>query len=134
MFGMKLKPKKLLKRKDFINSVDSKKIWSKSLNVEDVLNLLNNLKQEISKYDFDRDNNVIMTGRRKGLRDMIFERLNGSNNQYEENIKDSLFNLWEFVSDEYDGDLIFVSKELNLTLNDTINMCEKYRKNRPCKI
>ena len=98
------------------------------MNVEDVLNLLNNLKQEISKYDFERDNNFIMNGRRKGLRDMIFERLNGSNNQYEENIKDSLFNLWEFVSDEYDGDLIFVSKELNLTLNDTINMCEKYRK------
>lgn len=125
MFG--INKKNYLKRTDFINTVNSDEIWSKSLNVDDTLNLLNQLVNEISKYDFELDNNFIMNGRRNTLKNMIFERLNNPNSQYEDTVKESLFNFWEFVSDEYDGNLLMISQQLKLPLKDVINMCDKYR-------
>lgn len=118
-----------LNRQKFIDSVDSDKIWSKSLNIDEILNLLNQLEKEISKHSFKIDNNFIMNERRKNLKSMIFDRLDSSNDKLEENIKESLFNFWEFINDEYDDSLINISKELNLPLEKVINMCEKYKKN-----
>lgn len=118
----------LLNRKKFLNFTASDKIWSKTLTIEEISNLLSQLKQEISKYNFVVDNNFIMNGRRTCLKDMIYERFNNSNNRYEENIKESLFNLWEFISDEYDGNLLMISRELNIPIKELDDMCEKYRK------
>lgn len=118
-----------LNRQKFIDSVDSDKIWSKSLNIDEILNLLNQLEKEISKHSFKIDNNFIMNERRKNLKSMIFDRLDSSNDKLEEDIKESLFNFWEFINDEYDGSLINISKELNLPLEKVINRCEKYKKN-----
>lgn len=119
--------KKFLNRNVLIHSVDSKKIWLKSLSVDDILDLLNKLIDEISKYDFELDENFVMNGRRNGLKNLIFERISNANNQYEETIKESLFNLWEFIGDEYDGNLMEISKKLKLPLKQVIDMCEKYR-------
>ena len=118
-----------LNRQKFIDSVDSDKIWAKSLNIGEILNLLNQLEKEISKHSFKIDNNFIMNERRKNLKSMIFDRLDSSNDKLEEDIKESLFNFWEFINDEYDGSLINISKELNLPLEKVINRCEKYKKN-----
>lgn len=90
--------------------------------------MLIQLKQEISKYNFIVDNNFIMNGRRICLKDMIYNRLNNSNNRYEDNIKESLFNLWEFISDEYDGNSLMISRELNISIKELDDMCGKYRK------
>ena len=119
--------KKFLNRNVLIHSVDSKKIWLKSLSVDDILDLLNKLIDEISKYDFELDENFVMNGRRNGLKNLIFERISKANNQYEEILKESLFNLWEFIGDEYDGNLMEISKQLKLPLKKVIDMCEKYR-------
>lgn len=119
--------KKFLNRNVLIHSVDSKKIWLKSLSVDDILDLLNKLIDEISKYDFELDENFVMNGRRNGLKNLIFERISNANNKYEETIKESLFNLWEFIGDEYDGNLMEISKQLKLPLKQVIDMCEKYR-------
>ena len=119
--------KKFLNRNVLIHSVDSKKIWLKSLSVDDILDLLNKLIDEISKYDFELDENFVMNGRRNGLKNLIFERISNANNKYEETIKESLFNLWEFIGDEYDGNLMEISKQLKLPLKQVVDMCEKYR-------
>ena len=63
-----------LKRDVFINSVDSNKIWSKSMALPEIKMLLEHLKYELSKYEFDTDKNFIMNSRRKGLKEMIEER------------------------------------------------------------
>ena len=91
------------------------------------MDLLNKLIDEISKYDFELDENFVMNGRRNGLKNLIFERISNANNKYEETIKESLFNLWEFIGDEYDGNLMEISKQLKLPLKQVIDMCEKYR-------
>lgn len=123
-----MKKKNHLSRNALINSVDKNKIWSKSLDFVDILNLLKQLENNLSKYDFELDDDFVMNGRRSCLRDMIFERLNNSNNQYEENVKESLFNLWEFISDEYDGNLLSVSEQLKLPVKEVTDMCNNYRK------
>ena len=69
----KLKKKNYLKRTDFINFVDSNKIWSKSMTLDEIKELLEFLKNEISKYEFDIDKNFIMNSRRKGLKSNIEE-------------------------------------------------------------
>ena len=119
--------KKFLNRNVLIHSVDSEKIWLKSLSADAILDLLNKLIDEISKYDFELDENFVMNGRRNGLKNLIFERISKANNQYEEILKESLFNLWEFIGDEYDGNLMEISKQLKLPLKKVIDMCEKYR-------
>ena len=58
MFGFK--KKNYLKRTDFINSVDSNKIWSKTMTPSEIKELLGKLETEISKYEFDTDKNFIM--------------------------------------------------------------------------
>ena len=73
MFGFK--KKNYLKRSDFISSVDSNKIWSKSMTIPEIYELLEKLETKISKYEFDTDKNFIMNNRRKGLKRMIEERL-----------------------------------------------------------
>lgn len=69
------KKRNYLKRSDFINSVDSNKIWSKSMSLDEIKYLLEYLENEISKYEFDIDKNFIMNSRRKGLKEMIEARL-----------------------------------------------------------
>ena len=128
LFKIKLNIKKKLNRNEFINTVDSNKIWCKLLNDEEVLTLLNQLKEKITTHDFKFDNNFIMNGRRTCLRNMIFERVENSTNEKKKIITDSLFNLWEFVNDEYDGNLIEISKKLNCPLRKIISKCNKYRK------
>ena len=77
MFGFK--KKNYLKRTDFINSVDSNKIWSKSMTIPEIKSLLEHLEVELSKYEFDEDTNFIMNNRRKGLKREIEERLQKNN-------------------------------------------------------
>src|SRR5574344_1678690 len=97
MFGFK--KKNYLKRTDFINSVDSNKIWSKTMTPSEIKELLGKLETEISKYEFDTDKNFIMNNRRKCLKRMIEERLQENEGNANELIADSLFNFWEFVGD-----------------------------------
>lgn len=51
------KNKKYLKRLDFINLADSEKIWSKSMTLIEIKELLESLENEIQKYSFDNDKN-----------------------------------------------------------------------------
>ena len=44
-----------------------------------------------------------------------------------EDVLESLFNFWEFIQDEYSGDLIIISKELNKSVQELVDMDEKYR-------
>ena len=47
----KFKKKNYLKRTDFINSVDSNKIWSKSMTLDEIKELLEHLKNEENAND-----------------------------------------------------------------------------------
>lgn len=116
-----------LNRKKFIDLVDSAKIWSKVLNVEEILELLKRLEKEISKHKFENDSNFIMNPRRISLKNMIYENFENSNEEMEEKVKESLFNFWEFVNDEYDGNLSMIAAELNLSPDELTSMCKKYR-------
>lgn len=124
MFGFK--KKNYLKRTDFINSIDSNKIWSKTMTIDETKLLLEQLENELSKYDFDEDKNFIMNARRKVLKDNIIGRLNKPDIVIED-ILESLFNFWEFVQDEYSGDLILISKELNKPVQNLVHMDKAYR-------
>ena len=95
MFGFKRK--KYLKRTDFINSVDSNKIWSKSMTLSEIKLLLEHLENELSKYYYDKDKNFIMNNRRKGLKRMIEERLQKKDGNINELVAESVFNFWEFL-------------------------------------
>ena len=92
------KKKNYLKRTDFINSVDSNKIWLESMSLDEIRLLLEYLKNEIFKYKFDIDKNFIMNSRRKVLKSNIEERLvvknKGNTNDF---ILELVFNFWEFV-------------------------------------
>lgn len=59
------KNKKYLKRLDFINLADSEKIWSKSMTLIEIKELLESLENEIQKYSFDSDKNFIMNSRKR---------------------------------------------------------------------
>lgn len=127
MFNWK-KKKKHLSRNDFINSVDSNKIWSKSLNLPEINELLEYLKNKISKYDFEIDKNFIMNSRRKRLYSMIKERMFKNDETVNDYALESLFNLWEFVNDEYPGDFISIAEELKLSIKELVIMDNEYRK------
>ena len=67
-----------------------------------------------------------MNSRRKVLKDNIMDRLNKSEIVLED-VFESLFNFWKFIQDEYSGDLIIISKELNKSVQELVVMDEKYR-------
>ena len=127
MFHLKNKKKKL-NRKDFINLVDSDKIWSKEMNLEEIKEMIEYLKIEMLKYDFKIDKNFVMNNRRKGLKSMIEERMLNKDADTKYVISESLFNLWEFVNDEYAGNLSITSIELGIPLDELIKMDDEYRK------
>ncbi len=120
--------KNYLNRNVFINSVNSNKIWSKSMTMPEIQELLEYLKNEISKYEFDTDKNFIMNSRRKALKSKIEAQLSKNDKDINELILESLFNFWEFVSDEYSGDFIVVSEDLGLSVQELISMDDTYRK------
>lgn len=125
MFGFKRK--NYLKRTDFINSVDSNKIWSKTMTSSEIKELLVKLETEISKYEFDADKNFIMNSRRKCLKRMIEERLQKDKGNANELVADSLFNFWEFVGDEYPGNIISDVQELGISIKEFDAMDKAYR-------
>lgn len=120
--------KKHLKRTDFINLAESEKIWSKSMTLMEIKELLDTLKNEIQKYSFDNDKNFVMNSRRRCLSEMIEKRLSKNNQNPLLIISESLFNFWEFVADEYFGDFISISKELGISIQDLTTMDNEYRK------
>lgn len=125
MFGFK--KKNYLKRTDFINSIDSNKIWSKTMTIDKTKLLLEQLENELSKYDFDEDKNFIMNARRKCLKRMIEERLQKDKGNANELVTDSLFNFWEFVGDEYPGNIISDVQELGISIKEFDAMDKAYR-------
>ena len=118
--------KKYLYRNLFLERFDSKKIWSKSMSIQEIKDLLQFLENEISNCIFEIDENFIMNSRRKVLKDNIMDRLNKSEIVLED-VLESLFNFWEFIQEEYSGDLIIISKELNKSVQELVVMDEKYR-------
>ena len=125
MFGFK--KKNYLKRTDFINLIDCNKIWSKSMTISEIKELLKKLEKEISNHEFVTDKNFIMNSRRKTLKKMIDERLQENNSDIKELISESLFNFLEFVSDEYPGDIISDCRELGISIKEFDVMDKSYR-------
>ena len=123
-----IKKRNYLSREELINLVDSNKIWSKSMTLSEIKELLEYLEIKISKYDFDIDKNFIMNSRRKELKSIIKERLLQNNNNINELVSESLFNFWEFVSDEYPGNFLLASEDLGLTIKELDTMDNEYRK------
>jgi len=121
------KKKNYLKRTNFINSVDSNKIWSKSMGLDEIKHLLEYLKNEISKYDFDTDKNFIMNSRRTALKGMIVERVKKTDCNTTELVLESLFNFWEYVGDEYPGNILTDCKEIGITVKEFDSMDRAYR-------
>ena len=122
------KTKNYLKRTDFINSVDSNKIWLKSMAIPEIKRLLEKLEIEISKHEYEIDKNFLMDGRRNYLRSNIEERLSRNDKFIKENILESLFNFWEFVNNEYYTITLEAVQRLNLTREEMENMCTEYTK------
>ena len=117
-----------LKRENFIKLVDSEKIWSKTMTLSEVKELLDFLEMEISKYNYESDRNFLMDGRRNGLKTFIEERVLDSKENINENVLESLFNFWEFVNNEYyviSGETI---DKLNMSPEELDNMCSEYTK------
>ena len=125
MFGFK--KKNYLKRNDFINLVDSNKIWLKTMTPSEIKELLGKLETEISKYEFDTDKNFIMNNRRNGLKRAIEEGLQNNNGDINVIISESLYNLWEFVGDEYAGNIITDVQELGISIKEFDAMDKAYR-------
>ena len=124
------KKKNYLKRTDFINSIDCNKIWSKSMTIDETKLLLEQLENELSKYDFDEDKNFIMNARRKTLKGMIEERLQKNENNINELVSESLFNFCEFVGDEYPGGgggIMNDCRELGISIHEFDAMDKSYR-------
>lgn len=125
------KKKNYLKRTELINSVDNNKIWTKSMTLIEIKELLEYLKKKIDEYEFDFDKNFIMNSRRKTLKSMIEERLLKNNRDINELVSESLFNFFEFISDEYPGGaggIMSTCKELGITIKEFDSMDNEYRK------
>lgn len=122
------KKKNYLKRTELINSVDNNKIWTKSMTLIEIKELLEYLKNKIDEYEFDFDKNFIMNSRRKTLKSMIEERLLKNEGNSNDIVLESVFNFWEFVGDEYFGDFISISRDLVLTVQELTIMDNEYRK------
>ena len=122
--------KNYLKRIEFIKSLDVKKIGSKSMTISETEELLNLLENKISKHKFILDKNFIMNSRRKTLKSMIEERLLKNNRDINELVSETLFNFFEFVSDEYPGGaggIMSTCKELGITIKEFDSMDNEYR-------
>jgi hypothetical protein len=115
-----------LLREDFINSVDSKKIWSKQMTLSEVYNMLNGLEKTISIHNFVSDKNFLMEGRRTILKESIDKRISNNNDNLTEMVLDSLFNFWEFVNNEYFTANLESVERLHLCRIEIENMCTNY--------
>ena len=116
-----------LKRIDFINLVDSDKIWKKKLTKPEINDLLDFLEENLAHYDFSHDNDFFMNGRRTFCKGTI-ERLISKDNKNINDVLDSLFTFWEFVGDEYTGTLYSISDKLDIPVKRLENMDRAYRK------
>lgn len=67
---------KYLYRNYLLGKVDSKKICSKSMSIQEIKDLLQIVENETSNCIYEIDENFIMNSRRKILRDNIMDRLN----------------------------------------------------------
>lgn len=115
--------KKQLKREILVNSVNNDKIWSKELTIKEIRELLDNLKNIISKYKYKKDKNFFIDGRREIMLNYVQQK-----DETEEEIKGALFNFWEFVNNEYCGSTHKLAQELNVSNNKLHNMWDKYNK------
>ena len=118
---------KELKREDFINSVDSDKIWKKKLTIPEIKEVFNTLIGQLTQYDFSLDNDFFMNGRRSYCKDTI-EKLMSKDDKNHNDILDGLFAFWEFVGDEYAGTLYSASEELEIPVQKLEMMDQDYRK------
>lgn len=118
---------KKLKREDFINSVDSDKIWKKKLTIPEIKEVFNTLIGLLTQYDFSLDNDFFMNGRRRYCKDTI-EKLMSKDDKNHNDILDGLFAFWEFVGDEYAGTLYSASEELEIPVQKLEMMDQDYRK------
>lgn len=114
--------KKKLKRDDFINSVNSDKIWSKELSIKEIKELLQQLKQVLSSHTFKEDTNFFMDGRR-----ILMKRYVQEKEITEEKIKDALFNFWEFVNNEYCGSSHEAAEKYNKSMHELAIIWDKYK-------
>ena len=89
--------------------------------------MLEHLENELSKYEFDTDKNFIMNSRRKTLKGMIEDRLQKNEGNTNELVSESLFNFWEFVDNEYPGNIISDVRELGITIKEFDLMDKAYR-------
>lgn len=128
MLFSKFKKKNYLKRAELISSVDSNKIWAKSLTLVEINELLDYLKSKINEYEFDFDKNFIMNSRRKRLKSLIEESLLKEDMAINRRVSESLFNFWEFISDEYPGNIVSDCKELGISIKKFDAMDNEYRK------
>lgn len=71
----KFRIKKYLKRTDFMNSVDTNKIWSKKVTIPETLDIIEQLENELANHKFKKDNNFLVNQRRKGLKETITNEL-----------------------------------------------------------
>ncbi len=126
MFG--IKKKNYLKRTDFINLVDSKKIWHKTMSLLEIKDLLEFFEKEISKYDFKEDKNFVMDSRREALKRMIDERFTKYNTDKDDDVLESLFNFWEFVNNEYPAITVELLQRTKLNVRELDKMCTEYTK------
>lgn len=122
-----MEEKKLLKRSDLLSSVDITRVWDKSLTSDEVLKVLEKLTYTLLTHNYEEDNRFIMNGRRKGLYDMINERLSKSSSL--DDILESMFNLFEFISDEYNGNVFETAEKLGISPREVENICDAYREN-----
>lgn len=125
-----LKFPKYLKRTDFMNSVDSDKIWSKELTIPEALNIIEILKTELKTHKFKIDSNFIVNQRRKALKSAITEEIlaKENRNNIEKQVSEALSTLWEFVNDEYAGNAIEYCREFGISTEEFYKMDKKYRK------
>ena len=122
------KKKNYLNREEFINTINSDKIWSKSMSIKEAKEFLICLESKILNYDFDEDKNFIMNSRRKYLKSIIENRLLENRQDTTEQVLDSMFNFWELVGDEYFGDFLVISEELGLSVQELTKMDDEYRR------
>jgi len=123
---VEIKKNNYLKREDFLNLVDNKKIWSKSMTIDEVKYLLDFLEKEIDKYNYVSDKDFLMDGRRQGLKLKIESRLSNNNKNISENVLESLFNFWEFVNNEYYVASLEALERLNIKREELEKRCNKY--------
>ena len=117
----------LLTRAEYINAVDSNKIWSKSLKIPEIKIVLEKLENVTKDRLFVPDNYFIMNNRRNSLLQMIDEKLQNKDGNPNEIVSDALFNFWEIVSNDYPGNLSLDSQRLGIPKDKLHEMDKIYR-------